>query len=89
VEEPECVSFWVELLLKSLHTTSSFILVVDHQSLEVKEVPWGRWKSIEWVDFLLWCCGFFGWLLFLWSWLLLFLLLWLSSSILEYGLKTL
>ena len=53
VEEPECVSFWVELFLKSLHTSSTLILVVDHQSLEVKEVPWGRWKGIEWVDFFL------------------------------------
>lgn len=43
VEEPELVAFWIVLLFQSFHTASSFVFVVDHQSFEVKEVPWTWW----------------------------------------------
>lgn len=79
VEEPERVAFWVVLLLQGSHTASSLVLVVDHESLEVEEVPVTRWESFKRVDV------FLGWLLFsfllLGLWLGLLLLLLLLSSV--------
>jgi len=40
VEEPESVAFWIELFLQNLHSTTCFVLMIYHGSLEVKEVPW-------------------------------------------------
>ena len=43
VEEPELVALWIILLFQSFHTTSGLVFVIDHQSLEVEEVPWTWW----------------------------------------------
>lgn len=57
LQEPETVSFCIELLLQCLHATTLLVLVVDHQRLEVEEVPWAWWQSFKWIDCLLLRCG--------------------------------
>ena len=61
--------------------------MIDHKGLEIEEVPWRGWQSIEWVDVFLWSWSwsFFSSLLLLCSWLLLlfglcsFLKLWFET----------
>ena len=43
MEEPELVALWIVLLFQSFHSGSGFVFVIDHQSLEVEEVPWTWW----------------------------------------------
>lgn len=71
VEEPERVAYWIILLLKCIHTTTGFVLVVNHECLEVEEVPGTFWEGFEWVHrlFLLRCFVSSR----LWFWFLLLL----------------
>ena len=53
MEEPEGVSIWVKLLLECLHTATGLVLVVDHERLEVEEIPVAWWQSVKWIDVFL------------------------------------